>query len=62
MENMVYICYLLSHFQNLIIFVLTDIRKVNNPIYSFLFLLVIALFSQYIFQLESRFMYSNNYE
>ena len=59
---MVYICYLLSHFQNLIIFVLTDIRKVNNPIYSFLFLLVIALFSQYIFQLESRFMYSNNYE
>ena len=60
MENMVYICYLLSHFQNLIIFVLTDIRKVNNPIYSFLFLLVMAL--QYIFQLESRFMYSNNYE
>ena len=57
---MVYICYLLSHFQNLIIFVLTDIRKVNNPIYSFLFLLVMAL--QYIFQLESRFMYSNNYE
>ena len=59
---MVYICYLLSHFQNLINFVLTDIRKVNNPIYSFLFLLKIALFSQYIFQLESRFMYSNNYE
>ena len=37
MENMAYICYLPSLFQNLINFVLADIRKVNNPIYPFAF-------------------------